>query len=122
MKILLVDDDFFFQKAMSFYLIAEGHEVIFATDGQKASNIATLNPDIDLVICDIDMPVLMGHEFLASLPYLHLDKLPKVIIATGMPENSAFFQNRSLSYDYYFEKPVDVNRLDEILRSIVAKQ
>jgi CheY-like chemotaxis protein len=60
-KILIVEDDL----SSRLYLnkILEKSEVIIlnAGDGQEAVDIATENPDIDLILLDIQLPVMDGY-------------------------------------------------------------
>ena len=121
MKILLVDDDFFFQKALSFFLLDQDHSVLFARDGQKAIEKAEKNGDIDMVICDIDMPVLMGPEFILRLKELYPQKRPVIIIVSGLKNATTFLETRKIEYDHFFEKPLNlevfVQSLGEIIRN-----
>jgi two-component system chemotaxis sensor kinase CheA len=82
-RVLLVEDMPFFAKVTKGYLEGAGLEVLLAADGQEALEV--LNHDkVDLVISDIEMPVMNGFELirairnneqLGSLPVIALTSL-----------------------------------------------
>lgn len=82
-RILVVDDTAFFQKLVSEHLREAGYEVTVADDG-RAALAKVRETHFDLVVCDIEMPVMDGHGFartvradpeLASLPLVALTTL-----------------------------------------------
>ncbi|MFA6241761.1 MAG: response regulator [Candidatus Hydrogenedentales bacterium] len=60
-KILVADDDMASLDVMALALSAEGHEVLCATNGQEAYEMA-LDNQPDLVLLDIMMPIYSGYE------------------------------------------------------------
>ena len=80
--VLLVDDSSFFRKFMRPLILAAGYRVSTAQDGREGLELLTEHGDeIDLVISDIDMPVMNGVEFvkaakanpkLANIPFIAL--------------------------------------------------
>ena len=121
MKVLIVDDDFFFQKGISFFLIDSGHEVLFAMHGQKALEVTEKNPDMDVIICDIDMPVMMGQDFIKAMDKSRFNKMPCVMMVSGMNNARLLLEKNGIQYDYFFEKPLDVNEFAKTFNAI-AKQ
>jgi two-component system cell cycle sensor histidine kinase/response regulator CckA len=81
LRILLVDDDDLVQTAISAQLRRLGHRVLIAKHGQEALDKLQEGATVDLVLLDIDMPVLSGGETLPRLRALR-PTLP-VIIETG---------------------------------------
>lgn len=81
LRILLVDDDNLVQTAVSAQLRRLGHSVLIANHGQEALDKLREGATVDLVLLDIDMPVLSGGETLPRLREL-CPSLP-VIIETG---------------------------------------
>lgn len=118
MKILLVDDDIFFQRAISYFLIEMGHTVLMAIDGAKALDVASEHPDIDLVICDMEMPVLMGHEFVLKLKEVYPYNGPTIVIVSGLNPEHSLLRAPGFVFDYYFQKPLNVNLFNETLSEI----
>lgn len=118
MNILLIDDDFFFQKAMSFFFNEQGHKAAYASDGAKGLEILRKDKNFDLLICDIDMPVLPGHEFVKAVKELYPGKRPTIIFVSGLKKGKAFLAKNKVDHDYYFEKPMDVNVLYKLLEKL----
>ena len=81
LRILLVDDDNLVQTAVCAQLRRLGHTVVIANHGQEALDKLQQGLELDLVLLDIDMPVLNGGETLPRLRVLR-PTLP-VIIETG---------------------------------------
>jgi two-component system cell cycle sensor histidine kinase/response regulator CckA len=81
LRILLVDDDDLVLSAVSAQLRRLGHFVATAENGQDAIDKITADPNVDLVLLDINMPVLDGKQALPRLRAIRPD-LP-VIIETG---------------------------------------
>ncbi|NEP00614.1 MAG: hybrid sensor histidine kinase/response regulator [Symploca sp. SIO2E9] len=62
--ILLVDDSITVRQTLAITLKQSGYQVIQARDGYEAIEQIRHHQNIDLVICDIEMPRLNGFEFL----------------------------------------------------------
>jgi len=79
-RILLVDDDPGVRRSLSRLLSMQGHEVEQAANGQLAIDVyPTIRPD--LVLMDLDMPVLGGRKAYEAL--LVMDPSVKVIFMSG---------------------------------------
>jgi PAS domain S-box-containing protein len=81
LRILLVDDDNLVQTAVCAQLRKLGHSIAIANHGQEALDKLQEGLEFDLVLLDIDMPVMSGGETLPRLRALR-PSLP-VIIETG---------------------------------------
>ena len=62
--IMVVDDSTALLRTMTLTLEKEGYRVVQKKDGKEALNGFKQNPDLDLIICDVEMPVMNGFEFL----------------------------------------------------------
>ena len=71
-KILIVDDNPEIHDILELHFEAYGRSVgqryilIHADNGQEALNLLAENPDTDVIILDLEMPVMTGFEFLAK--------------------------------------------------------
>jgi CheY-like chemotaxis protein len=67
MKILVVDDDSALRLSISKALMAEGHEVVEAEDGEKAVALISLDRGFDAVFLDVNMPRMSGIDALQNI-------------------------------------------------------
>lgn len=64
--ILVVDDSAALRRTLAFTLEKSGYRVMQAKDGQEALKTLAQTSDVDLIICDVEMPNLNGFEFLGQ--------------------------------------------------------
>ncbi len=62
-KILLVDGSSFFHNTVSPLLGAAGHQVVSARNGDEAMALCSAGETFDVIISDIDLPVMNGFTF-----------------------------------------------------------
>lgn len=82
MKIIIIEDDHFFQNFYSIKLKELGYEVEVANDGQEGiDKIKTFLPD--LILLDLIMPVKDGFEVLESLKAdSTISEIPVIVFST----------------------------------------
>lgn len=80
-SILVVEDEAFFSSLICGFVESLGGKPLSATDGKVALNLIDHLP-VDLVICDLDMPVMRGDEFVQQLR-IRGNALPVVIITAS---------------------------------------
>ncbi len=66
-KILMVEDSPLYQKIQKDFLEEEGYTVITANNGRDALVLLESEPDINLIVTDIEMPVMSGWDFTEEL-------------------------------------------------------
>jgi two-component system alkaline phosphatase synthesis response regulator PhoP len=81
-KILVVDDDPAFLSLIEEFLLAEGHEVVAVTTGDKAWQILIRDSSFNLVITDVLMPTMSGIDLVDKIIKL-LPKTPEIIFISG---------------------------------------
>lgn len=112
-KVLMVDDEAQFRETTRKILERQGFETILASTGLEALEKLTLHPDV--VVLDIHMPGIDGHETLERIRKVQPD-LP-VIMLTGhgaLPSaKSALSQG---AFDY-LSKPCDISILATKIRT-----
>jgi|GEM_PF-1244344 len=80
--ILVADDEEMIRNLAALTLRGRGHRVLQAADGQQAVDIYSAEKDnIDLVLLDLTMPILSGHETFRHL--LRLNPRVRVLFASG---------------------------------------
>ncbi len=62
-RLLLIDDTPFFREVVKRYLVAEGHQVETAVNGEDGLKKLAKGGKFDLIVSDIEMPVMDGWEF-----------------------------------------------------------
>lgn len=77
-RILLIDDDTSLREVVSFMLQEAGHEVLPAADGQQGLDLLDKNPD--LVLTDIQMPVMDGMEVLRRIVEEDPEASPVIVL------------------------------------------
>lgn len=83
-RVLIVDDDEDVRDAVAAVLRREGHDVDMAADG--AAGLEALARRLpDLVLVDVTMPNMSGHELTREIRRRHGDALP-VVMLSGAPE------------------------------------
>ncbi|HWZ88981.1 MAG TPA: ATP-binding protein [Polyangiaceae bacterium] len=82
--ILLVDDEEVVRRSFARLLRQAGHQVVEAPDGVRAIELYARAPRPNLVILDLDMPVLTGEETQARL--LVLDPSARILFVSGHDE------------------------------------
>jgi DNA-binding response OmpR family regulator len=84
--LLVVDDDPSVRESLERVLASSGYHVILAADGKQAQRKLD-NPEIDLLILDLNMPHRDGWDVLEDASIRH--PLLPVIIITGMMDQLA---------------------------------
>ncbi len=80
-RILLVDDDEPLRGFLRMMLEQDGHQVTEAGNGAEALNLFTVG-EFDLVITDLEMPVMKGNELAGSIKAL-APSLPILMITAS---------------------------------------
>ncbi|WP_373498375.1 response regulator [Desulfococcus sp.] len=107
-KVLMVDDEAQFRATTSRILNKKGFATTIAASGEEAIGILTDNPQ-DVVILDIKMPGMDGHEALGEIKKICPET--QVIMLTGHgAEVSAKASREKGAYDY-LSKPCDIDLL-----------
>jgi len=118
-RILIVDDEPFILKSLTFVLRKEGFHVDSATNGMEAKEkIEQQKPDI--VFLDIMMPKMNGLEVCQWLREDPVLKNTYVIILTAKGQETDREKGLKIGADEYMTKPFSpshvVNRIRELLK------
>jgi len=109
-RILVVEDDPFFQRVLVRRLEAEGYQVQCANDGREGMKaIVTFEPD--LVISDWMMPEVDGLELCQSVKTGLRETAPYFILLTAKGEISDKLLALDTGADDYLVKPCDQGEL-----------
>ena len=119
-RILLVEDDDDIRSLLRLALESRG-AVLTAVDGTRAAVAAIDVETPDIVISDITMPGEDGHALLRkvrSLPLTRGGKIPAIAL-TALDSRESRVASRDAGFHYHLTKPVDANKLVEIVAGLV---
>ena len=80
-RVLVIDDDEEIRTLVKHMLVGEGHQVEAAVDGAEGLRLFGKDPP-DLVLTDINMPGLDGHEVITAIRVLHAEA-PIIAVSGG---------------------------------------
>lgn len=113
-SVLVVDDSISVRKSLQSILEAKKIKVYTAKDGSEALNILE-NKTVDLVITDLEMPIMHGYELISRIRKEPKFKdLPIIVLTSrGTPKHQE--KAYALGADGYIVKPFDEQTISEIL-------
>ncbi len=109
-RVLIVEDDPFFQRVLHKRLAAEGYRVLTASDGREGMK-AIVSFEPDLVISDWMMPEVDGLELCQSVKTGLREAAPYFILLTAKGEISNKLLALETGADDYLVKPCDQGEL-----------
>ena len=115
MNILVIDDDLIMHKVLNHTLTSLGHKIVTATNGQKALDYLKLERDVDVIICDIMMPVVSGVTFM-SLFNQHPFKNTPIIVISALKDGEEFLKKHNIVFNHFIEKPFGISYLKHIVK------
>ena len=103
--------------ALAVYLLgAAGHETIEARDGAQGVRAAR-EALPDLIVCDLQMPVLDGFEVLQHLRVDPATRSIPVVAVTAFSMPSDRARVEAAGFDGYLSKPIDPERFAQQVES-----
>jgi DNA-binding NarL/FixJ family response regulator len=116
-KILCIEDDRETVALLAEELAARNFDVITASDGQEGF-VSILKHMPDLILCDINLPMMSGFEVLERLTALtpRLGHIPFVFL-TALADRCSELRGRRLGADDYVTKPIDFDILETIIKA-----
>ena len=122
--ILVVDDEQNTLRSMEFILEAANYKVSLAINGFEAlkvlSNKLRTGSPIDLIITDIQMPMLTGLKLIEKLQEFNYD-IPTLII-TGYGNKKLYTELIQQGYKEFLEKPLDEEELLARIKILIGKK
>ncbi len=115
-KVLVVDDDV--RNIFALTAVLERHKmaVLSAENGRVALEELVQNPDVDIVLMDIMMPVMDGYETLRQIRQMkQFESLPMIALTAKAMQGDREKCIAAGASDY-ISKPVDTDQLVSLLR------
>lgn len=118
-KIMLVEDDNNLREIYGARLLAEGHEIVTAKDGEEALAIAVKEKP-ELIISDVMMPKISGFDMLDILRNAPETKFTKVIMMTALSQTEDKARAATLGADRYLVKSqVTLEDVARVVREVL---
>jgi len=107
-KVLMVDDEAQFRATTSKILTKRGYDTTVAASGEEAIEVLKKRPQ-DVVVLDIKMPGMDGHEALARIKAINPET--QVIMLTGHGATDSARESLEKGAFDYLSKPCDIDLL-----------
>ena len=119
MSILLIDDDYFCLEILKDQIISFGFSIETAINGLEAMDIIKKKKfDFDLIISDIDMPLMDGYEFCHQFREYSKRECLKKIPILGLTGNEINY-NIINEFDFLEHKPITISKLAKRIKELV---
>ena len=114
-RLLVVEDDENARTALGDILDLEGFEVILSANGQEALDCLSSRPLPDLIILDLQMPVMNGWQFRREQSKNPRYARVPVIVVTAFPSVG------NIEVSAVVHKPVDIQRLLTVVQELLLR-
>jgi PAS domain S-box-containing protein len=115
-RVLVADDNQDAAESLAALLRIDGHDVTVVYDGKQAlAAFSTVQPEVALL--DIGMPELNGYEVARKVRQGSLGRAVTLIAVTGWGQDKDKAQALAAGFNHHFTKPVEADRLCDLLRS-----
>ena len=117
-KVLVIDDSALIHQMYKMVLMRYRCQIINALNGQEGLDKLEKNPDVSMMLVDINMPLMNGLEFIQKVKALgKYDNIPIVIVSTeGKEEDTQ--RGIALGARGYVKKPFQPSDLHNLIAKI----
>jgi CheY-like chemotaxis protein len=119
-KVLIVEDDQSSRLYLNKILERAGVVIMNAGDGQEAVDIALRNPDIEIILMDIQLPVLDGYAALTKIREVRKDVIIIAQTAYGLLGDKEKILNSGFN-DYVIKPILSQNLIDKLVANLNKK-
>lgn len=119
-RILVAEDERDIRELIAFTLRFAGFDVMLATNGAEAVELAEANPP-DLVILDVRMPKMSGYEACRRLKENPRTSSVPVVFLSAKGQDSEIQQGLASGADEYILKPFAPDELIQQVRDILNR-
>jgi CheY-like chemotaxis protein len=122
LKVIIADDIFTNRLLLSEIIEDLGHEYVTVENGREAIN-ALIDNDVDIVLMDIEMPVMNGLEATKFIrEKLQKPKSLTPVIALTAHNPKIFFDDyKDVGFNQLLTKPYSVKKIMDLLESFIEK-
>jgi len=116
LKVLIAEDDSISVELLKLFLKKVASEVIVAKNGVECLNEFKQNPDIDLILMDIKMPIMDGYS--VSQKIREFNKDVKIIAQTAFAQEDENIKALDAGCDVFITKPINKRILLESIKTL----
>lgn len=116
-KIVIADDDNINFELLKLMLKHTDVEITHFSNGQLVVDYIQNNPDIDLIIMDIQMPILDGVEATKKIRYINFTGI--ILALTALSTTKDAQKYKDYGFDEIVEKPVRREAFLKLLNSFL---
>lgn len=120
LKLLFVEDERDLIMIISDTLKKLQANYLTASNGREALDILAQNSDIDVIVTDINMPIMNGLELIAEVRKTNKD-IP-IIIMSAHTEDEYMKTAKNLGVTDYLLKPFDFIKFIELIANLEVKK
>ena len=117
-KILVIDDSALIHQMYRLVMSRYNCSVVDAMNGQEALDILAVQGDVDLILLDINMPVMNGLQFMEKAARMGVVKRIPVIIISTEGKEADTLRGLELGASGYLKKPFQPAVLHEMIERI----
>ncbi|OFY57636.1 MAG: hypothetical protein A2V50_07910 [Bacteroidetes bacterium RBG_19FT_COMBO_42_10] len=114
-KILVVEDDLSSRLYLNKILERAGADLLNAVDGVEAIRVTEDNPDIDIILMDIQLPVMDGYT--SAKKIREMGRNIKIVAQTAYGISGDMENMIASGFDDYILKPIYAGQLIDKLAS-----
>jgi two-component system, OmpR family, KDP operon response regulator KdpE len=118
LKVLVIDDEPPIRKLLRMGLGTQGYEILEAPNGKAALELMAGDPD--LIILDLGLPDIQGHELLRMLRARN-ERVP-IVVLSSRGDEAGKVQALDLGADDYVTKPFGMDELLARMRAALRHQ
>jgi two-component system KDP operon response regulator KdpE len=117
-KVLVIDDEPPIRKLLRMGLTTQGYQILEASNGKTALELMSQGPD--LVILDLGLPDIQGHELLRMIR-ARKESVP-IVVLSSRGDEAGKVQALDLGADDYVTKPFGMDELLARMRAALRHQ
>ncbi|MEK6771012.1 MAG: response regulator [Pseudomonadota bacterium] len=118
-NIMTVDDTATMRQMISFTLSSVGHHVVQACDGEEALKLAR-QKKLDLVIADVNMPVMDGISLIKSLRQMPEYRFTPILMLTTESQENKRQEGRVAGATGWIVKPFNPEQLINVVNKVLG--
>ena len=121
MQILIVEDNDINAAVLTHFLIPYGHPVHRGVNGQQAVDYVLEHP-VGLIMMDINMPIMDGHEATKQIRAETSIKQPPIIAVTADVTMASERKCTEVGMNGFLSKPLNAQKLATEVEQYLVKQ